>query len=127
MENEHLTIEIDGAEISDLYPRLISLEVEHDTELAAMFRLQFSLLLDQGGSWGILDVLVSRPEKDTRGTLVLDKAAYLHRRGDELFSFFSGPACDFHGPIIPCGAGPPPIMPPPPPCWAGGPPPLLIW
>ena len=55
MENEHLTIEIDGAEISDLYPRLISLEVEHDIELAAMFRLQFSLLLDQGGSWGILD------------------------------------------------------------------------
>ena len=55
MENEHLTIEIDGAEISDLYPRLISLEVEHDIELAAMFRLRFSLLLDQGGSWGILD------------------------------------------------------------------------
>jgi len=55
MENEHLTIEIDGAEISDLYPRLICLEVEHDIELAAMFRLQFSLLLDQGGSWGILD------------------------------------------------------------------------
>ena len=55
MENEHLTIEIDGAEISDLYPRLISLEVEHDIELAAMFRMQFSLLLDQGGSWGILD------------------------------------------------------------------------
>ena len=55
MENENLIIEIDGAEADDLYPRLISLEVEHDIELASMFRLQFSLLLDQGGSWGILD------------------------------------------------------------------------
>ena len=55
MENENLIIEIDGAEASDLYPRLISLEVEHDMELASMFRMQFSLLLDQGGSLGILD------------------------------------------------------------------------
>ncbi|MEW6519557.1 MAG: contractile injection system protein, VgrG/Pvc8 family [Thermodesulfobacteriota bacterium] len=55
MENENLIIEIDGAEAGDLYPRLISLEVEHDIELASMFRMQFSLLLDQGGSWGILD------------------------------------------------------------------------
>jgi phage protein D len=55
MENENLIIEIDSAEVSDLYPRLISLEVEHDIELASMFRMQFSLLLDQGGSWGILD------------------------------------------------------------------------
>jgi phage protein D len=55
MDNENFIIEIDGAEASDLYPRLISLEVEHDIELASMFRMQFSLLLDQGGSWGILD------------------------------------------------------------------------
>ena len=55
MENENLIIEIDGTEADDLYPRLISLEVEHDIELASMFRMQFSLLLDQGGSWGILD------------------------------------------------------------------------
>lgn len=55
MENEHLTVEIEGAEISDLYPRLIALEVEHDTELAAMLRLRFSLLLDQRGTWSILD------------------------------------------------------------------------
>lgn len=55
MENENLVIEIDSEEVSDLYPRLISLEVEHDTELSSMFRMQFSLLLDQGGSWGILD------------------------------------------------------------------------
>lgn len=55
MENENLIIEIDGREADDIYPRLISLEVEHDMELASMFRMQFSLLLDQGGSWGIVD------------------------------------------------------------------------
>ncbi len=55
MENENLIIEIEGSEADDLYPRLISLEVEHDTELASMFRMHFSLLLEQEGSWGILD------------------------------------------------------------------------
>lgn len=56
MESENLIIEIEEREADDLYPRLISLEVEHDTELAAMFRMRFSLLLNgQDGSWGILD------------------------------------------------------------------------
>lgn len=56
MENENLVIEIEGTEADDLYPRLLSLEVEHDIELAAMFRLRFSLLLhQQDGSWTLLD------------------------------------------------------------------------
>ncbi|MFZ5765288.1 MAG: phage late control D family protein [Thermodesulfobacteriota bacterium] len=56
MENEHLVIDIGGQEASDLSPRLVSLEVEDDIELAGMFRLRFSLLLHgRDGSWGILD------------------------------------------------------------------------
>lgn len=55
MENENLIIEIEGNEADDLYPLLISLEVEHDVELASMFRMEISLLLEQEGSWGILD------------------------------------------------------------------------
>ncbi len=55
MENEDLIIEIEGSEADDLYSSLISLEVEHDVELASMFRMELSLWLEQDGSWRFLD------------------------------------------------------------------------
>lgn len=55
MEHEHLKIEIEGEEASDLYNDLVSLEVELDDELASMFRLRLALLLKQDGAWTYLD------------------------------------------------------------------------
>lgn len=55
MESETFIITIDGDEVSDLYEDLISLEVELDDELAAMFRLAVGIALEPDGSWTYLD------------------------------------------------------------------------
>lgn len=55
MEHENLTIEIEGAEVEELYGDLVSLEVELDDELASMFRLSIALLLRPDGTWTYLD------------------------------------------------------------------------
>lgn len=55
MEHENFSIEIDGEEAADIYPDLLSLEVELDDEMAAMFRLQLSILQDPEGVWRYLD------------------------------------------------------------------------
>jgi len=55
MEYENFSIEIDGEDISDVYSDLISLEVELDDDLAAMFRLYIALPQLPDGTWGKLD------------------------------------------------------------------------
>ncbi len=55
MSYENLLIEIDGAEMGELYPDLVHLEVELDDELAAMFRLRLNLTPQPDGSWPHLD------------------------------------------------------------------------
>jgi phage protein D len=55
MHAENFKIEIEGKEIADVYPDLASLEVELDQELAGMFRLRLSLLLQKDGTWTYLD------------------------------------------------------------------------
>jgi phage protein D len=55
MLTETISIEIEGKEITDLYPFLNTVEVELDDELPAMFRLRFPLLLQPDGSWTALD------------------------------------------------------------------------
>src|SRR5574342_998965 len=55
MEHENFTIEIEGEEATNLYPDLISLEVELDEDLAGMFRLQIALSQQSAGSWTHLD------------------------------------------------------------------------
>lgn len=55
MQNENFSIEIDGAEITDLYQDLISLEVELEDELAGMFRLTFSVAQQADGVWTNID------------------------------------------------------------------------
>lgn len=55
MEHEHFIIEIEGKEINDVYPDLVSLEVELDDELASMLRLQIAILQQPDGTWTYLD------------------------------------------------------------------------
>ncbi|MCB0061424.1 MAG: hypothetical protein KDE19_04895 [Caldilineaceae bacterium] len=55
MEHERLIIEIAGAEQTDLYTDLITLEVELDDELAGMFRLTLATAPQADGSWPYLD------------------------------------------------------------------------
>lgn len=55
MQHENLKIEIEGSEIQELYDDLINLEVELDEELAGMFRLDVTLLLQADGTWSHLD------------------------------------------------------------------------
>ena len=56
MENENITIEIDGEEVDDLfYQDLISAEVELDDELAGMFRLQIAVRQQPDGIWTYID------------------------------------------------------------------------
>jgi hypothetical protein len=55
MAYDSLRIEIAGTEAADLYPDLLSLEVELDEELAGMFRLTVALRLHADGSWSYLD------------------------------------------------------------------------
>lgn len=55
MKHDNLRIEIDGAEVPELYDDLLCLEVELDDELTGMFRLTIALLLRADGSWTYLD------------------------------------------------------------------------
>ncbi|WP_435592816.1 phage late control D family protein [Nocardia sp. bgisy118] len=55
MKHDSLRVEIDGAEIDDLYRDLLSLEIELDDQLAAMFRITMALLQSPDGSWPYLD------------------------------------------------------------------------
>lgn len=55
MEQENFTIEIEGEEVSDLYPDRVSLEVELDDELASMFRMRIAILQQPDGIWTYLD------------------------------------------------------------------------
>lgn len=55
MEHETFSIQIEGREVSDLYPDLISLEVELDDELASMFRLRIAIAQQPDGTWTYLD------------------------------------------------------------------------
>jgi phage protein D len=55
MEREMVMVTIDGEEVSDLYADLVSLEVELDDELAAMFRLTLGMALQPDGTWTYLD------------------------------------------------------------------------
>ncbi|GGT11656.1 phage late control D family protein [Nonomuraea spiralis] len=55
MKHDSLRVEFDGAEIEELYQDLISLEVELDDRLAAMFRLTVALPPRPDGTWPHLD------------------------------------------------------------------------
>lgn len=55
MQNDHLLIEIDGTDASDLKSDLIGLDIELDDELAGMFRMTVALRLNADGSWTHLD------------------------------------------------------------------------
>lgn len=55
MTYDSLTITIAGTEAADIYPDLLSLEVELDEELTGMFRLTVALQLHADGSWTYLD------------------------------------------------------------------------
>ena len=55
MRNDSLLIEIDGAEVPELYGDLLDLEIELDDELTGMFRMKVGLLLAPDGSWNYLD------------------------------------------------------------------------
>lgn len=55
MQHDRLKIEIDGSEIQELYNDLVTIEVELDEELAGMFRMHITLLLQADGTWSHLD------------------------------------------------------------------------
>lgn len=55
MQNEEVKIEFDGAEIRDLYPDLLSLEVEITPDIAGMARLRIALVPKHDGAWLWLD------------------------------------------------------------------------
>lgn len=55
MAFETFTIMIEGEETSDIYQDLMSLEVELDDELAAMFRLRLAMGQEPDGTWDYLD------------------------------------------------------------------------
>jgi phage protein D len=55
MEHENIIINIEGEEVRDVYPDIISLEVELDDELASMFRLKLAILQQPEGRWSYLD------------------------------------------------------------------------
>jgi len=80
MEHENLIVEIEGSEAEDLYPSLLSLEVELDNELAGMFRMKLSILLDEEGTWSFIDDERLQPWKQ-----VTIKAGF-DDTGDELIA-----------------------------------------
>jgi phage protein D len=55
MQHDNVRIEVDGAEIDQLYKDLVVLEVELDDQLAGMFRMTVTLLLGSDGKWPYLD------------------------------------------------------------------------
>jgi phage protein D len=52
---ETIKIEINGREITDVYPDITNVEVELDDELPGMFRMRLPLLLQENGAWAFLD------------------------------------------------------------------------
>ncbi|NIM18416.1 MAG: hypothetical protein GTO45_41075 [Candidatus Aminicenantes bacterium] len=55
MEFESFYLEIEGEEMSDIYPDLISVEVELDDQLANMFRIRLPLIKQEDATWSYLD------------------------------------------------------------------------
>jgi phage protein D len=55
VQHENFTILIDGKEITALYDDLITLEIELDEELAGMFRMDVTILLQPDGKWSHVD------------------------------------------------------------------------
>lgn len=55
MFQENFKLSIDGLEAGDLYESIISMEVELDEDLAAMFRLNLAMVLQPDGTWNFLD------------------------------------------------------------------------
>jgi phage protein D len=55
MQHDNLKIEFEGSEIQELYDDLVNLEVELDEELAGMFRVNVTLMLQADGKWNHLD------------------------------------------------------------------------
>lgn len=55
MQHERFAINIDGEEVNDLYPDIISLAVELDEELAALCRLHLVTSREPDGLWRYLD------------------------------------------------------------------------
>ena len=55
LEHESFSIQIDGQEVDDLYPDLVSLAVELDDEMASLFRLQIAISLQGDGTWSYID------------------------------------------------------------------------
>ncbi len=54
-ENENFTIEIEGEVMEDLFPDLMSLEVELDDSLASLFKIKLSISQEADGLWRYLD------------------------------------------------------------------------
>lgn len=80
MPHESLRVRIGGEEIDELYPDLISLEVELDEELAALCRVSLALLLQPDGRWTHLDDERLAPWQS------LSVSAGLDGEDDEVFS-----------------------------------------
>lgn len=55
MHAEQVVIEIEGAEVSDLYPDLSWVSVETGDDLAGLFRLELRMLQGADGSWSHVD------------------------------------------------------------------------
>ncbi len=55
MEFESFYLEIEGEEVTDIYPDLIGVEVELDDSLANMFRIRLPLKKLEDSSWSYLD------------------------------------------------------------------------
>lgn len=55
MDNELCIIKISDEEISDIYPDILSVEVEDDHKLAASFKIKLAIQLQSDGNWTYLD------------------------------------------------------------------------
>ncbi|AQA24513.1 hypothetical protein BTZ20_0508 [Rhodococcus sp. MTM3W5.2] len=55
MQTERFRIEIGGTEATDLYESVLSLEIELDDELAAMFTLRLAVAQQPDGRWTVVD------------------------------------------------------------------------
>ncbi len=55
MENEVCIIKINDEEISEMYPDILSVEVEDDLQLASSFKIKFVIQLQKDGTWTYLD------------------------------------------------------------------------
>ncbi len=55
MGNEVCIIKINDEEISDIYPDILSVEIEDDYKLAATFKIKLAIQLQSDGEWTYLD------------------------------------------------------------------------